>query len=190
MPNSRTAHEVAGDLELSDDARKLLTPKLGAEAFFDGLVKSALYPDAIRFISRLLTKPQAVWWGCLCVWHTAKPAAGPGEAAVKAAVAWLREPTDPHRRAAGDAGLEAGPASPAGLLGYAVFLSEGSMSPAGQAEVKPGPHVASTCVANAVLAASRTGPPAGTAHRQKTFLGLAVDVYRGTNSWKGNGTAG
>ena len=184
MPNGRPVAELVRDLELSEAARKLLVPGIAAEAYFDAMVKAELYPDTIRYTARLLSGPQGVWWGCLCVWHAAKPAGGsPGAAAVRAAVAWLREPTDAHRRAAGDAGKAAGPADPAGLLGYAAFLSDGSMSPAGQTEVKPPPGAAAVCVANAVLGASRVGPASGTAHRQKTFLGLAVDVYRGANTW-------
>lgn len=185
MSQGRLAVDVVGSLELSEAARILLTPGIPAETYFDALVTAELYPEAIRFMARLLTKPQAVWWGCLCVWHLVRPAEdSPAAAAIRAAVTWLREPTDAHRRLAGQRAQDAGPTEPAGLLAYAAFLTDGSMSPPGLPEVKPPADAAAICVANAVLGASRYGPPRSTPHRQRTSLGLAVDVYHGTNTWR------
>ncbi len=191
MANGRTAAEVIGNLELTDAARLLLTPGISAEAFFDVLVKAGEFPDAIRYTARLMSKPQAVWWGCLCVWHAGRPAADtPGGAALKAVVEWLQAPDEPHRRAAESAGNAAGPTAPAGMLATAAFMSGGSISVPGQPEVPAEPHFTAALAGSAVLAASRAGPPAGMRERQKTFLALAVDVYRGKNSWTANGTRG
>ncbi len=180
----KTPRELSEGLDLSDEAKARLTPGVTSAAYFDALVAAALYPDAIRFTARLMDKPQAVWWGCLCAWHAARGGATDEEkAALKAVVVWLRGPTDEARRAAGDAGKAAGGTTPAGMLGYAAFMAEGSMSPPGKPEVPPKPTFTADFVAQAVLGASRKGGAAGVRDRQKTFLTRAVEVIRGTNKW-------
>ncbi|MBA4191481.1 MAG: hypothetical protein C0467_26170 [Planctomycetaceae bacterium] len=178
----RPAQELVGDLKLSDDARKLLRPDMTVVDYFDALVKALHFPDAVRLVARAMTPKQAVWWGTLCIWATARPQPRTTEAAVHAVVKWLREPSDANRRAAGAAGTAVGSTTPAGLVATAAFLAEGSLATEGKPEVKPDPRLAATLVAEAVLALSRTAghePPGGPLVRQ--FLVVAVDVFRGTN---------
>ncbi|WP_439630191.1 DUF6931 family protein [Gemmata sp.] len=181
------AAELVRDLKLSEDGRSLLRPEMTGAEFFDALVRARLLPDAARLIARAMLPREAVWWGALCVWATAgpQPAVRP-EAAVRAAVTWLREPTDVNRRAAGAAGTAAGPTTPAGLVATAAFLADGSLAPDGQPEVRADPHLPATLVAEAVLNLSRAAgpaPPGGPLLRQ--FLAVAVDVFRGTNTSHG-----
>lgn len=177
------APEVAGDMKLSDEGRKLLRPDITAVEFFDRLVRAELFPDAVRLIARAMTAKEAVWWGVLCVWATARPRpAAKVEAALQAVVKWHREPTDANRRAAGAAGTAVGSVTPVGLVAAAALFADGSLAPAGQPEVKPDPHLSATLVAEAVLALSRSAgfaPQGGPLLRQ--FLAVAVDVFRGTN---------
>lgn len=179
----KSAQETVGDMKLSDDGRKLLRPDLTGVEFFDQLVKAKLFSDAVRLIARVMTTKEAVWWGVLCVWTTARPRpAAPTDGAVRAVMTWLREPTDANRRAAGKAGTAAGATTPIGLVATAALMADGSLTPAGQPEVKPDPNLPATLVAEAVLALSRTAgaaTPGGPLLRQ--FLAIAVDVFHGTN---------
>ncbi|MFO0850715.1 MAG: hypothetical protein U0871_19485 [Gemmataceae bacterium] len=179
----RPAADVAAGVDLSDAARALLTPGLSDAAYFDALVKAGLYADGIRYTARLLSTPQAVWWGCLCVWDAAGKAVPPAEAAaVEAVVGWLRNPSDETRKACRSAARGAKATAPAALLANAAFLSGGNISTVDKPEVLAEPHLTGAFVANTVLAASRKGGAAGVAGRQRTYLTLAVDVYRGKNT--------
>jgi hypothetical protein len=129
---------------------------------------------------------RAAWWGCLCLWTVARPQPkAAAEAALRAVVTWLLTPTDETRRAAAAAGQAAGANTPAGMLGTAAFLCEGSMSAPKQPEVLPEPHLSGTLASGAVLTVARQAGAAKTAGLLRQFLALAVDVYRGANSWEG-----
>lgn len=170
-----TAATVAAGLELSDAARAALAPDLSAEAGFDALVRAGHHADAVRYTARLLPKPAAVWWGCLCAQQAAPTAAD----ALKPVVAWLRQPSDESRKACRAAAKALGPTRPVGLLAHAAFLSGGNISPADTPAVEPEPHFTGKLVAEAVLAAARGGAKAA---RLQTYLALAADVYRGANT--------
>ncbi len=169
-----TAAAVAAGLDLSDAGRAALAPDLSAEAGFDALVRAGLHADAVRYTAKLLPKPAAVWWGCLCA-QQADPAAAD---ALKPVVAWLRQPADDTRKACRAAAKALGPTRPAGLLATAAFLSGGNISPVEKPAVEPEPHLTGKLVAEAVLAAARGGDKAA---RLQAYLALAADVYRGAN---------
>jgi len=183
----RPAHELVVDLKLSEDGRKLLLPDMSVVDYFDALVKARQFPDAVRVVARAMTSKQAVWWGVLCIWATARPQpAVMLEAAVHAVVKWLREPTDENRRATGVAGTIVGSTTPTGLVASAAFLAEGSLAPEGKTEVKVSPYLSATLIPEAVLGLSRSAgpePPGGPLARQ--FLVVAVDIYRGANTPEG-----
>jgi Family of unknown function (DUF6931) len=182
----RTPEEVAAGLDLSDESRALLKPGVTTEVYFDELVKAGHLTDAVRYVARLLPAKRAVWWGSLCVWavRRSQPKAA-ADAVLRAVVTWLLAPTDENRRAAEAAGRAAGANTPAGMVGTAAFLTEGSMSAPKQPEVLPEPHFSPALVAGAVLAAARLAGAAKTDAMLRQFLALAVDVYRGTNTWEG-----
>lgn len=182
----RPATEVAAGLELTADARAMLRPDLDAGAYFDILIKAGLYRDAVAVVSRMLTPKQAVWLGCLCLWTAGAPAPGSAaEAAVRACVIWLRTSTEEARRAAQRAGDAATPRTPAGLLATAAFLAEGSMAPPGAPEVLPKPHFAGLMVQQAVLLLAASPATPDEAQFLRTALALAVEVYRGKNTYGG-----
>ena len=104
-------------------------------------------------------------------------------------VTWLRDPTEVHRRAIRLTASTATPTSPAGLVAYAAYMSEGSISPAEKPDVPTDPNFLPTFLANAVLTAARMGPAADLGNRQMAFLKLAADVYRGQNTWKTPGNS-
>lgn len=182
--SSPPAATICQRFELGDEAKALLKKELKPLAFFQLLLEHKLYEDAIRFLSYLLPTRQAVWWGCMCVWHVARPeASSTAGAALEAVFRWVHDPSEDNRRAAEAAAQAAGPGTPAGALAMAVFLSGGSISLAKLPEVLPKPFLAAKTVANAVLAAARKVKPAQVPEMQRNLLNIGHDVAQGKNLW-------
>ncbi len=184
-PGMRKAAEVVAMCDLSAEALALLQPNQPIEAYFDLLLNRGLLVDGIKLMAHLLNVKQCLWWGCLAIWeyYRTRPDAN-ADAVLKATIAWLREPTEEHRRAAGTAAQKATSAPPARLLGTAVFLAEGSISHPGLPEVPTKPHLTPKTVVNAVLVATRLAGASQMPHRQRDALGIAIDIYRGKNTWQ------
>src|SRR6266436_6656134 len=104
-------------------------------------------------LARWLPKREAVWWGCLCAWDAARPNPPPKEdAALRAVLRWIHEPTEANRRplqtvsdAAGGTG------SPAGCLALAAFFSAGSLTLPGLPVVPPPVEATAAAVAGAIM---------------------------------------
>lgn len=187
-PLSPAAHARAAEackrLALSEQAHALLQPAQRLLEFQAQLIERKLFADAIRVTAACLSPRHALWWGTLCLWSLGRPEPDPHLWAVlQAVVNWLRTPSDELRRAAEAAGRAAGIHTPAGSLGIAVFLSEGSISLPDLPAVAPGPHLAPKTVAAALLQASQSQGPGKTAACQAQFLALAHEVARGESTW-------
>lgn len=180
------ARDICDGLELTDPARLLLGGNPTSPDYAGQLVQEKLYDDAIQFLARALTKPEAVWWGCLCTWHVLREVAEerPLESAtIDAAVRWLIEPTDEHRRETRAQSKLAGWGTMAGQVGLAVFHAEGSMSLPGLPEVASKPDLtAKNTVAALNLGIQTAG--AQKAARGKVFAQLGLDVLAGRNTWQ------
>jgi Family of unknown function (DUF6931) len=178
------AVEICRRFDAGDDARCLLRDDLTADGYLLLLIDKQLHDDALKLMAHWLPKPEAIWWGCLCVWKTCRP--NPSEkdvAALQAAVQWVVDPTEEHRRQAETAGQKAGASTPSGCLALACFWSEGSMAPAGQPEVAPPPYLTGQIVAAALnLAATQAEVDSRTEH-QRLFIQLGREVASGKNRW-------
>jgi hypothetical protein len=176
------AADIAGPVKLTAPARALLAER-SPEAFVAQLMEKRLHADAVRFTAYRLPRPEAIWWGCLCLWEMARPEPAPGVAAVlQTVIDWLQDPRDERRRAAEAAANEVGLDTPAGALALAVFVSGGSLAPQGLPEVAADPHLTAKLIANALLIASRTSGREVAVQRQ--FLDLAGDVSEGRSRWQ------
>lgn len=162
---SRTLAEACRHLELEPKARALVKPDMKPEEFIGALREHACDLDALQVLANWLAKREAVWWGCLCTWHADRAALTPVEdAALVAAVHWVQEPSEEHRRAAGDAAERAGLGSLAGGVAKAVFWSGGSMNPPRLPAVPPPPALTAVMLARALHA--RTLKASGGERRQ------------------------
>ncbi|MET3711973.1 ferric-dicitrate binding protein FerR (iron transport regulator) [Sphingomonas trueperi] len=120
------------------------------DRFFERLRAEGKAAEAALFLGQALPRFEAVLWAA----QVAAPVAGPADAAAMAAVqAWLANPAEPQRRAAGTAALQGPPATAATLAASAVFHSGGSIAPPDQPPTTPPREVAGTLAAVAVLAA-------------------------------------
>lgn len=183
VPAPKMAVDVAQGIKLSEPARRLLLPEMTQEHYFDVLNRSQLYQDAIRLLARLLAPKPAIWWGCLCVWADAASRTV-AEPVLAAAMHWLREPQDEHRRAVDAAAKAVGNTTAAGMVGKAVFLTEGSISVPGQPEVHADADSAANLIALAVLTAARSAGATATTGQLRQFLAIGIEVYQGKNSWE------
>jgi hypothetical protein len=115
---------ICSRIQLSDRAQQAATTRATPLEFFDSLVRIELFEDATRFLAHALPQCEAVGWAYFCARqvHSA-PAAAPIEAALAAARAWVRNPENDERLAAGKAAEKAGLQTPAGRVAAAAFLS-------------------------------------------------------------------
>ena len=165
-------------------ATALLRADLTPEQFLDLLIERQLFNDATRFLAHALPKREAVWWAVLCVREVAGPEPPAGvEAALRAAEAWVRGPSEANRRAASEAAKAAGTNSPAGLAASAAFQSGGSVGPPDIPEILPSEYATARAVAHAVTFAALQDPREKAPERFSNSLAWGVEVATGANLW-------
>jgi hypothetical protein len=174
--------KVAKLFELSEEAEPLLKEGLNSRSFLTTLIDKGQFLDAVRFLAHALPKRHAVWWGYLCgrQAHGQEPPAKI-VAALQAAERWLKDPSEAHREAAGQAGKKAEMSTPAGLVAMAAFWTGGSMVPG--IDAPPGETMTASAVATAVhlaaLACKASKPP----DNFREFLDWGVEVANGKRRW-------
>lgn len=175
-----TAAALCRGLPLSAPARQLLGADLEPQAYVDLLVKEQLFLDAIRVLSRGLPPREAVFWACLC---TRQLLPCPRQtldqqAALRAAAAWVLQPSEPSRLAAREAGEKAKLSTPAGCAALAAFWSADHTS-----DPEESKHLAVRAAGAAVMIAAASGPVANLAQRYHQFVDLGLKIAAGTCSW-------
>jgi hypothetical protein len=138
---------------------------------------------AARFVAQCLPRADAARWMAACLGQAEVERPPARAAALKAVRRWVAYPSDEARRLAFDAGGAAGWDTMEGMACLAVFLSGGSIAPAGQeVPVSPPQGAFGQVAAGAVLlAASAQGVPAFPA-QLAAMLALADDVAAGVQS--------
>jgi hypothetical protein len=123
------------------------------DRFFAWLRSEGKTGEATLFLGQALPRFEAVLWAA----EVSAPFATPADTDAMAAVrAWLANPTEAHRRAAGAAALHGPPATAATLTASAIFHSGGSIAPPDQPPAAPPRDVAGRLAAIAVLTAVAT----------------------------------
>jgi hypothetical protein len=152
MATVLTIQELCDRAGLDDDARQLASPEAPVRVYLETLARAGRPREGVSVLAQVLPRGEAIAWGLESIRAVEPAAARPGAAAaMKAIEEWLVEPNDDKRRLAKAAGDQAGIATPAGCLAFAVFLSGGSMAPA-EAPVapEPPPHVCARMVVGAL----------------------------------------
>ena len=182
--SSKKANEICRWFEPTDEARSLLRDDLPADAYLALLRARELYDDALQFWAYWLTKREAVWWGCLCLWNLSRPNLPVPEAdAMRAVVRWVLDCSEDNRRNVEMAADAAGPGTAAGCLALAAFWSSESMAPVGLPEVSPPPFLTGKTVVAALNLLTAQAKPGSTKACQRSFLYLASDVARVVDHW-------
>lgn len=180
MPDSlwttvKKASDVCGRFPPRDD----MPPpgETSVRDYFDLLRHEGRPYDAVVFLAHLLPVREAIWWGCLCSWQSARSKPTPAvDAVLGALVRWVREPSEANRVTGA---LLAGDDAPVQFLARALEFSGASLSPPGLPVVPPPPFLAHRTVAGALLLDAAKGGP----ERLRDFLQWGTDVADGKNRW-------
>ena len=95
-------------------------------------------------------------------------------AALRAAVQWVLKPTDPNRRAAGEAGKAATFSTPAGCIAMSVFWTGENIDPMLPANLLSG----------TIVAAAAEGSPENMKENLHRFVALGISIAKGKYPWK------
>ena len=149
------------------------------------LVEADNTTPALMFTALSLPKRDAVWWGCLALrgMGSRDPLTAEG---LHFAEAWVRNPEEQERRAAGEFAQEnyfegAGP-----WIAFAAFTTSGSMAPAGLQAVPPSAEVCGKSVAMAILLAAEDEDVFRMMDNHRCAIQSAVDFASdgdGTGPW-------
>ncbi len=146
------ARQVAALMGLDRDDQP--APDVSVRRHFDVLRNGGQRFAALDYLGHALPRLEAIAWAARIVADAAAGEPPPPRArqALDVALRWLEEPSELHRRAAGDA-AEAIPRPVAErLLASAVFYSGGSIAAAGAAPVMPPEHIAARYAVGAIRA--------------------------------------
>ena len=165
---------------LSTNASTVLTNVTLVPDALQRLESGGFLVEAARLMAHALPKREAVWWACMCAFHTAPPDLPENDRlARELAESWVRQQTDKLRRE-GMTKAEAGDfATPEAWAAVAAFWSGDSMAPEGQAAVPPAPHLCGTAVAGAIVLAAVRGDPIRQPARLKRFLESGRNIATG-----------
>lgn len=123
-------------------------------AFLDKLQSSETPEDAITFLAHMLPRRYAVYWACGCVRALEGGADLDASEAMRAALAWLREPEENARLRALAIGMMADRKQSTTWLALSAAWSGGSIAPPGHAAtVSAPPHLTALAAKAAVLIA-------------------------------------
>jgi len=136
----------------------------------------------VQFLSFALPPREAVWWACLCAREGLRePVPPPLQAAIAAAEAWVRKPTEEHRRTAMSCAQATDLKSPAAWAAVAAFWSGGSLAPENLPEVPAPPQLLGSAVASAVMIAAVSGEPKFAAQKRARYVQAGIDIANGGN---------
>lgn len=174
-----SAKDIATLAEVSKPALDLCTDGISPTKYVDILENEKLCKDAVLFLAYGLPIQIGIQWGDKCCRELLPAdAADKNEPALKAVEAWLKDPSDENRRAANQAAKSDDETTAADVLGMAVFLSGGSITPAGKPETPPPPYLAQKLTANAINMAVLGEKPKEKDARFKQVLQLSRDVVK------------
>ena len=163
---------------LGDEGAGLPANQTPAEAF--AALRTEQPALAARFAAQVLPRIDAARWMAACLACGPRSAEPARMVADKAVRRWVASPSDEARRLAFEAGSVAGFDTPEGSACLAIFLSGGSMAPAGQdTPVNPPPGTFGTVVAGAVLAAAHAAGGPAFAPRIAAMLTIADGIAAG-----------
>ena len=181
---AETTTEICGRFPLGDEARGLLADGIGPEAFLDRLLEAGHIVDAARFLAHGLPKREAVWWACRAARRAAGAKPSPEvDAAIRAAEAWVVEPTEENRRPAFDAAEAATFATAAGCAAASAFWSGGSLAPPAAPVVPPGEYMTAMGASAAVLLAGAEGPADQIPAAYRALIDDGLAIARGEGLW-------
>ena len=171
---------IRSRVALSTGAATVLTNVTLVPDALQRLEAGGFLVEASRLVAHSLPKREAVWWACMCAFHTAPPDLLENDRlAREIAENWVRQQTDKLRREAMAKAEAVDFGTPEAWAAVAAFWSGDSMAPEGQAAVPPAPHLCGTAVAGSVVLAAVRGDPSRQPARLKRFLESGRNIAAG-----------
>jgi len=181
--SSKSAQEVAADIELSDEASSLLVANMSPAEYLQKLMDSELTSDAIKFLARALPRREATWWACVSARHAITEATTKEEIkTLELAEQWVYKPTDENRHAVHEAADPLPNESPIYWSAMASFWSGGSLGAIDTPEVKPAENICSMAVAGAVTLAGLDEEMIPSQSRYELFFKQGIAIANGDNA--------
>ncbi|PTQ65165.1 hypothetical protein C8J45_10112 [Sphingomonas sp. PP-CE-3G-477] len=149
------ARQVAGLMGVDPDDRP--PADVPVQTHYDALRAGNLRSAALQYLGHALPRLEAIAWAARVVADNAAANPSPPRVrhALDVALRWLDEPTEAHRRAAGEAADAISQPAAERLLASAVFFSGGSIVAANASPVVPPDHVAARYAVGAIDEATR-----------------------------------
>lgn len=173
-----TTKEIADAANLSENAHSLLRDDSTPGQYLEGLEKAGLFQDAVRFLALKLAPDAAIKWAVACVRELQSPEQkNRKDEPLEASERWIKLPNDATRRDARTAADRAKDRGPSSLIAMAVFMSGGSVASPAAPEVQPPPYTAQKMAGGSVQAVVVMDQPGRLKERyQKALaLGKALD---------------
>jgi len=98
-----TAAQVCEQYKPEPPAQQLLTPQQTPAQYLNLLEKKQLSEESVKLLAYGLPERESVWWATQCAQKVSSPLNLPDEAAIKAADAWVKNPSELTKKAAADA---------------------------------------------------------------------------------------
>lgn len=163
---------------VSPAASALVQEDSTPSSYLNSLEKQELYPDAIRFLAFKLPTDAGVKWASSCIKELSSPESKKEkDEPLEASDNWVKAQSDATRFAAKDAADKSKTSGPSKLLAMGVFMSGGSLTPAGAPHTPPPPNTAQKMIAGAILIVVVGHEPQKSTERYKQALkmGKALD---------------
>ena len=172
-----TAKEIVDISGVSGAAHALLEDTSTPSSYLDSLEKRELYQDAVRFLAHKLPPDAGVKWGIGCLRELQAPdRKDQKDPPLEASEAWIKAQNDTTRFAAKEAADNATNTGASSLVAMAVYMSGGSLTPAGAPEVLPPPYSAQRMVAGSVIVTVVSHEPQHANDRYKRALAMGKEL--------------
>jgi hypothetical protein len=161
---------------------------MGCREFLEALVANQHYLAGVDFIAHALPARETIWWGCLCLQYACGDnLSAPDQAACRAAVRWVLQPTEENRAAAKVPAESAGPGSAAGALAAAASQTGNGHLPSKTSPESRESFEPTKAVSGAVKIAISKVEPVKIIETQRLFVELGIGVAEGRFAPPGSG---
>ncbi|EAQ82357.1 DUF6931 family protein [Blastopirellula marina] len=170
-------------LQLSYDARRLLTPTLAPMIFFDRLLTVELDADARRFLAAALPLRRSLWWAVLTI-HDALGDDKSGDSfRLAPVVQWIARPSEPGLLAIRSLDKKVKRGSLWGCLYQAVYSAAGRATPPDRLLAAAPPEMPRRLIGGLVAMAAGHAPTRGYRARVRQYLLLGQTLAQGQAPW-------
>ncbi|MCK5122503.1 MAG: hypothetical protein KAQ91_10990 [Methylococcales bacterium] len=171
---------ITAELDLTDEAKALLTEEMTPAQYVLYLIDNTLYADAIMFLAAGLSKRESTWWACLCARSALTDKSPESDLkAIELAESWVYKPTKENCQLTLTAAESTEFKTAAGWSAMAAFWSGDNISPNEDAVVPPPSDLTGKAVNGAVLLAAVQADPAKISEYQQLFINQGIDIASG-----------